>query len=331
MITIELRITPSAIKEKKTGLDISDCVLELFQNRMSGMTLFVYMEQQVKRLRNNGQHRTAETYQTTLNSFRSFRKGEDIGLSTITTDILLQYESYLRLKGLAMNTVSFYMRRLRAVYNRAVEEGLTKNRYPFKRVFTSSEKTVKRAVPLSLIKKLKDLDLAGMPSKSFARDMFLFSFYTRGMSFIDIAYLQKNDLKGDTLVYRRRKTGQMLTIRWESCMEQIAATYAAPPHSAYLFSIIDESSGDIRKQYHKVLTLINRQLKEIGNELGFPLPLTMYVARHSWASIAHEKGIPLAVISEGMGHDSERTTQIYLASLETQVIDRANQKILSLL
>ena len=86
-----------------------------------------------------------------------------------------------------------------------------------------------------------------------------------------------------------------------------------------------------RQQYLNALYRINRQLRIIGEEVGLNQPLTMYCARHSWASIAREEGIPLSVISEGMGHDSEKTTQIYLASIKTEVIDKANRKILNLL
>ena len=76
------------------------------------------------------------------------------------------------------------------------------------------------------------------------------------------------------------------------------------------------------------MSLINRKLKTIGNMVGIQLPLTMYVARHSWASAAKTKNVPISVISEGMGHDSELTTQIYLASLDTAVVDKANRMIL---
>jgi integrase len=75
--------------------------------------------------------------------------------------------------------------------------------------------------------------------------------------------------------------------------------------------------------------LINRKLKTIGNMVGIQLPLTMYVARHSWASAAKTKNVPISVISEGMGHDSEMTTQIYLASLDKAVVDEANIMILN--
>ena len=111
-------------------------------------------------------------------------------------------------------------------------------------------------------------------------------------------------------------------------MQKIFAEYTSSSLPPYLLPIIRKPEEDISKQCHNTLTLINRHLKEIGWSLGLTLPLTMYVARHSWASIARNEGIPLSVISEGMGHNSERTTRIYLSSLETQLIDKANNKII---
>ena len=307
-----------------------DAIVDDFQMQSSEITLFSYMEKMIRKLWRQGQHRTSETYQATLISFKKFRENVDVYFDDIDSEIIVSYEYYLRAKGLAPNTISFYMKRLRAVYNNAVEDGFVENKNPFKKVFTSSEKTIKRAIPLKYIRKLKDLDLSYSISKSFARDMFLFSFYTRGMSFVDMAYLQKKNLKDNVLTYRRKKTGQLLSIRWEDCMEKIVCQYSSLT-SPYLISVIKNPAGDIRRQYHNALTLINHNLKVIGKELGLTLPLTMYVARHSWASIAKNAGIPISVISEGMGHDSESTTKIYLASLETQVIDKANKKILKLL
>ena len=293
--------------------------------------LFPYMENIVSTLYCKGQYRTSETYSTTLNSFRRFRNGEDVRLSDITPVLLESYECYLRHNDLAPNTISFYMKHLRAVYNLAVEDGLVTDRRPFKRIFTSVEKTAKRAISLNDIKRLKRMDCSRCPSREFARDMFLFSFYTRGMSFVDIANLRKKNLRGNVLTYRRKKTGQQLSIHWEPCMQKIVNAYAAESSSPYLFAIVKMQDADMRKQYQRALCLINRHLKDIGRELGLHLSLTMYCARHSWASIAHEKGIPISVISEGMGHDSEKTTKIYLASLKTEIIDKANRKILRLL
>ena len=179
------------------------------------------------------------------------------------------------------------------------------------------------------MKALKAIDLSLMPSLDFARDMFLFSFYTRGMSFIDMAYLREKDLCNGFLTYRRHKTGQLLTIRWEKCMAEVVAKHTII-ETSYLLPII-KHAGDERKQYINSLHLVNNRLKKISKMLLLSRPLTMYVARHSWASVAKSKKVPLSVISEGMGHDSETTTQIYLASLETSVVDKANKMILGLL
>ena len=259
-----------------------------------------------------------------------FREDKDVLLKAIDSDLMLMYEAYLRGRRLTKNSTSFYMRILRAVYNRAVEKDLTTNRNPFKHVYTGIDKTIKRAISLKAVKQIKNLDLSLQPSLDFARDMFLFSFYTRGMSFIDMAYLKKKDLSNGILSYRRRKTGQQLFIRWEKYMQMIVDKYENPL-SEYLLPIIKPKNGNERTQYQNAMYLINRKLKEIGKIVGVQIPLTMYVARHSWASVAKNKNVPISVISEGMGHDSEMTTQIYLASLDNTIVDKANSMILSYL
>ena len=140
-------------------------------------------------------------------------------------------------------------------------------------------------------------------------------------------YYKKTDLNNGMLTYRRKKTGQLLSIRWEKCMQDIVDKYPGN-YSTYLLPIIIHIRKDERLQYKNSICLVNRRLKEIGKKLGLVHPLTMYVARHSWASVARGKHIPLSVISEGMGHDSEKTTLIYLAALDTTVIDKANMVVL---
>ena len=309
MASIKVKFRPSMIKHNE-------------------QSLFDFMQGVITRLQQMNKQRTSETYRATLRSFMQFRKNKDILLKEIDADLMLMYEAHLRGKGLTKNSSSFYMRILRAVYNRAINKDLTTNRNPFKHVYTGVDKTIKRAIPLTSIKQIKCLDLSLQPSLDFARDMFLFSFYTRGMSFIDMAHLKKKDLSNGILSYRRRKTGQQLFIRWERCMQEIVAKYDNSP-SEYLLPIIKPMNGDERTQYQNAMYLINRKLKIIGKMVGAQLPLTMYTARHSWASAAKNKNVPISVISEGMGHDSEKTTLIYLASLDTTVVDTANSLILS--
>lgn len=282
----------------------------------------------VLELEQNGKLNTAETYTSAISSFGHFiADGTDVTLGNLNAGIMIRYENYLAARGLCRNTTSFYMRNLRAMYNRAVEKGYVEQKMPFRHVYTGVDKTVKRAIAAHAIRMIRDLDLGNNPSMDYARDMFMFSFYTRGMSFIDMAYLRKSDLSNGILSYRRQKTKQLLTIRWETQMQEIVGKYHTEK-SPYLLPIIKDADADIRKQYRNATHLVNDKLKKIGKRLGIDTPLTTYVARHTWASIAKNSRIPVSVICEGLGHDSEKTTEIYLASLDSSVIDEANKIII---
>ena len=284
----------------------------------------------IGRLRLSGHCRTAESYLTSLNSFMRFRENADVSWGEINTDLMSAYEHYLRREGICPNSSSYYLRNLRAIYNRGVESGLTVQSHPFRRVYTGIDKTVKRAVSLGVIRRIRALDLTSSPSADFARDIFLFSFYTRGMSFVDMAYLKKSDLKNGILTYRRHKTGQLLLIKWEKPMQEIVMKYDTSD-TPYLLPVIREMNADERRQYKNTAHLVNNKLRKLGRRLGLPTPLTCYVARHAWASIAWSKNVPLGTISEAMGHDSEKTTRIYLASLDTSAVDTANSRVLKAL
>lgn len=308
----------------------ADDVIDEFNRYANEYSLFNFMESIIVKLKQNGKVRTSETYRATLNSFKKFRKDEDIVLDCLTSEIMEAYEAWHQSRGVAPNTISFYTRILRAVYNRAVEDEIIENRNPFRHVYTGVDKTVKRALPIQTVKKIKGLDLSLAPALDYARDMFMMSFMLRGMSFIDMAYLRKTDLANGYVIYRRRKTGQQLTIEWTKEMQLILDKYPENT-SDYLLPIIRNPGTNERCTYRNIGYNINHNLKKIAKKLDINIPLTLYVARHSWASAAKAKGIPISVISEGMGHDSEATTQIYLASLDTSVVDKANSLILKCL
>lgn len=319
-------------KLEKNGncFSTDEIIHEYFVQSSDKTTVFEYIKIQMTRLKIAGKERTSETYKQMLFSFMKFRSGEDLSFDMVNEGLIFQYESHMRISDLCRNTTSFYLRIFRSIYNRAVEDGLTEQSYPFKRVYTGVDKTSKRAINLKEIKKIKDLDLSQTPALDFARDIFLFSFYMRGMSFVDIAYLKKKNLVNGFVVYNRRKTGQQLVVKWEKQMEAIANKHLNS-NKSFLFPIITKEDGTERKQYLNKMMLINRYLKKIAELAKINIPLTMYVARHSWASIAQSQNIPMRVISLGMGHDNEETTRIYLASIQTSVIDSANNKILNLL
>lgn len=273
-----------------------------------------------------GRHRTSENYRATMRSFLNFRNGSDIPLDAVDSAVMTRYQAFLSGNGVALNSISFYMRILRAVYNRAVREGLIADAHPFRDVYTGICHTDKRGLRTDDIRRIHLLDLRHNAPLALARDLFMFSFYTRGMSFVDMAYLRKSDLADGELHYRRRKTGASMTIRWEKCMQQIVTRHSTK--GIYLLPII-RNEECAERQYRNALRRINKQLKEIARLAGLTANLTMYVSRHSWASIARNSGVPLSIISAGMGHGSEKTTQIYLQQLDNRFIDDANAGILA--
>lgn len=320
-----------AIAEKLdcSGKDYSldEIIQKYISGTDTGCSVFDFIRAQVAHKKQLGKIRSSETYQTTLNSFMRFREGIDLTFDMIDSELMEHYEAALRRHGLLRNTSSFYMRVLRTNYRLAVEKGLTPDRHPFKHVYCGMDKTVKRSISFAEIKKIKELDLSRKRVMDFARDMFIFSFCTRGMSFIDMAYLKKNDLKHGCLTYRRKKTGQLLVIEWTKQMQDILDKYK-PNSTQYLLPIITREDGNERRQYQNQMRKINRRLKDIATSIKLPVPLSLYYSRHSWATIARCKDIPISIISEGLGHDSEITTQIYLDSIKSYEVDKANRKIL---
>lgn len=305
----------------------SDDIISEFRNTGNVKTLFGFMEDIIGRLYQLEHIGTAKNYHAALGSFKRFRGDEDITLEAIDQIMMEDYQEYLKSTGLSSNSISFYMRILRAVYNRAVEQELTKDCKPFRMVFTGTEKTLKRAISINDIKRIKNLDLSLKPNIEFARDIFLFLFFCRGMSFIDAAFLRKTGVRNGVLTYRRHKTNQVLRIKIINPIKELIDRYS-DKSSPYLLPIIDCSAADERKQYETALRRINNTLKIIADMVKLPVTLTTYVSRHSWATIAKSKNVPVNVISDALGHESIATTQIYLASIDASVIDRVNELII---
>lgn len=271
----------------------------------------------------------AQRYQVAFDKFRKFMNGKDCTFEDLTRDRMEMWETYLKNEGCCPNTISYYNRILRTLYNKAVDEEIIEDKKPFKKCYTGNEKTFKRAIPIAKVKQLAHIDLGGGKKHlEFARDMFMLSFYTRGMSWIDLVTLRKTDIQQGVIVYRRHKTGQKLYIKIEKPMKELFEKYW-DDNSDYLLNIIkSEDEAGARREAKNAQFRVNKALHELGKYVGVQ-NLTMYVARHSWASACKASNIPISVISEGMGHDSEETTRIYLAQLDTSVVDKANRKIIN--
>ena len=287
-----------------------------------------FMSEQIKSLTECTRLGTAKNYRAAMDGLKNFLAGQSLSFTELNVQFVERYNEFLLRKGLAKNSISFHMRILRAVYNKAVRKGLTEQSEPFRNVYTGIDRTRKRAVDKSVISRLIALDLSGSSPLSLTRDLFLFSLYTRGMSFVDIAFLKRDNIKDGTICYIRRKTGQRLCIRIEPCIRQIIDRYSGND-SEYVFPIL--KSEDAHAAYSRYLismTYYNRLLKRLSAMLGLQQGLTFYVARHSWAKLARDCNVPVSVISAGMGHTTEQTTRIYLTSLENYLIDNANKTIL---
>ncbi|WP_297906263.1 site-specific integrase [uncultured Parabacteroides sp.] len=305
-------------------------VIERFQAPKSEIGMLDYLRKEIGILRQNGQFSTSRNYLRTLNSFSSFLDNYDIPLSVLDTETICKYEKWLWGRKVSRNSSSFYMRILRAAYNKAVHEQLVAQAFPFHEVYTGIAKTSKRAVSEKTILKLQRLDLSRSSALALSRDLFVFSYCTRGMAFVDMAYLKKENIGKGVISYCRHKTGQSLTLRIEPCMEAILRRYIpVTSKSPYVFPIITAENPDrAYLQYQTGLNYHNQKLKRLGRLIGEALPLSSYTPRHSWATAARNHNIPVAVISAGMGHTSEKTTLIYLDSLDNSVIDNANNGIL---
>ena len=331
-IAWELRQRKEVVcKQENSGDDFSMSELcEAFSRLAPCKTVFAFLQEQVSRQERMLRQGTARTYTNAYRRFKEFRKDADLTFDELTPGMMEEYEAWLINRGLKQNTIRFYLRTLNTLLCKAAGEGLLPaDSHLFSRVRLSYVKTTKRAISEADIRDIQKLRLPQGTIMAFARDIFMFSFYMRGMPFVDIAFLKKNDLRNGVLSYCRKKTNHQLTVEWEREQQEIVERYTRLTEGTpYMLPIIRKTDGTEYRQYQRMQENINRALKRIGGMIGLKMPLTAYVARHSWASIARDMNIPITVISEGMGHNSYKTTQVYLDSIDTSRINEANRNII---
>lgn len=293
------------------------------------MDFIIFMEKEILNKKRQGKIKTAKNYQAARNTLIQFlsekRHTSVLDLESFDAHLVKAFENYLISKKICKNSTSFYMRILRAVYNRAISVSGLPSLKPFETVYTGIAKTVKRAVNIQIVQQIMKITPA-TPSMEFAKDAFLFCFFSCGMPFIDMAKLTSKNIQDGRIVYTRSKTSQQLSIKIEPVMERIIRKYYDPKRE-YLFPILKEPQNH-HTDYHRALRLYNQNLYKISQILGKGVHLTSYVPRHSWASIAHEQNISMNIISESLGHCNESTTSIYIKSLSTKNTDQANERIM---
>ena len=286
----------------------------------------------MKQLKTANRIRYADMFKTTYNSLVRFNGHLDIHFSEIDTAWLKRYEAFMKGENLAMNTLETRFVRLRTVFNFAIEEKIVKPEYyPFGtyKVSKLKQKTAKRSILKSDI--LSVLNYKGKtPYECLAIDLFTFSYLTGGVNFVDMSNLTQSNVIDNRLSYIRQKTKKVITIPLQSKAFELIEKYKQSDNS-YLFPILDKfhkTEQQKANRRHKVISKVNKCLKEIGKELKLPIDLTTYVARHSFATVLKRSGVSTSIISESLGHSSEKITQIYLDSFENEQIDAAMANLL---
>ena len=286
----------------------------------------------IQSLKDEHRLRYAGMFEVSYSSFIKFNKHLDIPFSDIDVAWLKRYEKWMKEQNLSVSTISTRIRHLRAVFNLAItEHSIKSDCYPFHsyKVSKLNKQTAKRALNKQDI--LKVMQYKGTsPMECLAIDIFIFSYLNAGINFIDIAKLKYSNIIENHLTYNREKTKKLISIPLQAEAMEIIAKYKNMK-SPYLFPVLSpfhKTEIQIANRLHKVLAKVNKHLKEIGEKLELPIPLTTYVARHSYATVLKRAGVSTAIISESLGHSSEKITQVYLDSFDNEQISNAMKNLL---
>ena len=282
---------------------------------------------------------TAISYRNALNALKKFRNNKDLLFADLTVTFLKDFERYMR-KKLSVTSIGIYMRSLRTIYNRAIDKSIVgQNDYPFRQYKIPSEGAMKRALTKQQVLNIYNYEALPHSSEWFAQNYWLLSYLCQGMNFTDIAFLKNENIYDGRINYIRRKTKRtaksvkLLSIKITPPVAEIIHNLRNPTSikpGDFVFPILDGSMDAIRQKaaINQFVKITNKWLKKIADKLEINFKLTSYVARHSYATVLKRSGVATNIISESLGHYSEKTTQVYLDGFEKQVIDEANQHLL---
>lgn len=317
------------VELKATNQEFTSTTLveKICVNRVNRKTVGDLFREHINSLTSSGRKSYALSIKQLYNSLIEFNGHLDIPFAEMDIAWLRRYETFLRRKGLAENTIGIRFRTLRSIYNVAIEEdAVSAELYPFKKLKVSKlhQETAKRALSKEDIERVLSYKSTNRYMR-FPIDIFAFTYYCGGINFVDIAHLTKANITDGRLIYKRQKTKKLIKIPLQPQAVALIEKYSND-ESQYLFPILsDFHKTDIQQanRIHKVISKVNERLKQIGNALNLPITLTTYVARHSQATVMKRAGVSTAVIREIMGHSSERVTQIYLDSFDNEQVDNA--------
>jgi len=294
-------------------------------------TVFEFTNELISELRLDNKIGNAWVYESTLNALKRFTKGEQFEFEQIDYQFLDKYNKHLLRSGVKHNTAFFYLRTLRAIYNKAIKHKVVdRSLYPFYDITLKAEKTKKRAIDRELIKEILELDLPQYSPIWHVRNWFMLSFYLMGISFVDLALLTSESIKGGRVSYKRQKTGKQYDIKIVKQAQAIIDGYFDRPYG-FILPIINRraKSDEERLRLIKDRTrFANKYLKRVAELIKTDDTITTYTSRHSWATICKRLGFSIEIIAECLGHEyGNKTTAVYLDAFDQEVIDNANEAV----
>lgn len=294
-------------------------------------SFFEYGLDKAKELRVAQRFGTARNYEGVLNILKVFNKNRDVKFNELNHDFLKRFEQFhLSKPGNSRNGLASYMRTIKAIYNKGIKDDIIeRDSYPFHKYQIKINPTEKRAINVEYIKKILDLDLKKEHSLFHYRNYFLLSYMTMGMSYIDMAFLRKSDIVDGRIKFQRKKTSKIYDIKVTEQMKVILKFYVSKKkRNDFILPILKRDSLELQyKDAQWGLKNYNKGLKKIAELCHIEERLTSYVTRHSFATHALFKNIPLPAISAMLGHSKLSTTQIYLKSLPSNVLDTYQEEL----
>lgn len=276
----------------------------------------------------------AIVYQTAVNRLLSFYGRDDLGFQEIDYSLLDDFAHHLSMNGLKQNSISNYFRSIRAIYNKAIKAKIIeRSNYPFAEISIRTEKTAKRAISKDDITKLMQLNLETNSTAERSLKHFLLSFFLRGMSFTDMAYLKQSNIIDGRVVYKRRKTHKDYSIKLFP-EAQVLFEQLHVDGSNYLLPILPndalEDSLETKKIIRQFIKITNKYLKRLSEIADLGSPVTTYTSRHSFGTIAKRLGYSNELTAESLGHEyGNKITNIYLDTFDVEVLDAMHKHVIS--
>ena len=309
------------------------------KNEIKAMTVEDFYKQLIKELKEKGQIGNSYAYLSSYDNLKNFNKGRKLNYTFSHIDVIFckKFEDWMRRKGNKDTTISYQFRTLRAAFNRAITAKIvSKEKNPFSEFKLShlNSKTMKRALSKSDILKIMNADCHDKSELSqLAHDLFCFSYLCGGISLVDMANLTPENIIEGRLIYQRQKTHGSINLQLSDRALKIISKYSDYQKKAYYFFPILHCKRHItpmqkHNRVRKYCLHINHELKILAKELNITANVTTYVARHSFATILKKSGVNIGIISQALGHQDIKTTQIYLSKFDNEQVDEAMKNLL---